>query len=255
MMGGEHSSNEREKVAVRATVFLVHGIWMTGLEMQYLARRLQRAGYRTRTWAYHSLRVGLRENAERLAEAVAQESGEVYLVGHSLGGLIAARAVCDHPGRTAKVRRMVALGSPFLGTTTGRSVARLPLGAWVTGRCFPLEEAFGSEGEPRAILPEWRGACELGILAGTLPLGIWHLLGLLPTPNDGIIALEETRLPGATEHRALHVSHLALAFHPTAVRQTLHFLAHGRFSPASAGEAGAREQQTREQTGTQSQTD
>ena len=210
-------------------VILVHGIWMTGLEMQYLARQLRRAGYRTRTWAYRSLRVGLGENAERLAAAVARVPGPIYLVGHSLGGLIAARAVGDHPGRTGHVRRMVALGSPFLGTTTGRSVARLPLGAWVTGRCFPADEAFGPDREPRPIVPEWCGACELGILAGTLPLGVWHWLGLLPEPNDGLIALEETRLPGATEHLALNVSHLALAFHPKAVRQTLHFLAQGRF--------------------------
>jgi len=47
------------------TVVLVHGVWMTGLEMHVLARRLRACGYRTRVFRYRSLRRPLQWNGQR----------------------------------------------------------------------------------------------------------------------------------------------------------------------------------------------
>ena len=70
---------------------------------------------------------------------------------------------------------------------------------------------------------------ELGIIAGNVPLGMGHFLGSVESPHDGTIAVEETRLAGATDHIVLPVSHLSVLLSKRAADQVLHFLRYGRF--------------------------
>jgi hypothetical protein len=76
----------------------------------------------------------------------------------------------------------------------------------------------------------WSGARELGVIAGSLPLGFGRLVGPLAGPNDGTVRVEETRLPGAVEHLTLRVSHSALVYSPAVARQIAAFLRDGRFT-------------------------
>lgn len=227
----------------RGPVILVHGIWMVGAEMLWLARSLQRAGFGpVRQFHYPSVRHGLADNARRLAEFRARferRHGPAHLVGHSLGGVVLWRMFHDFGATTTTAAaasaavttggtpvRVVALGAPFQGSATARFFTRRgnPLGRALVGACW-REEADHSPAAGRT----WPGPTPLGILAGRVPIGVGALIGALPAPNDGVVALAETPLSGATDYRVLDVAHVALTFAPAAVRQTTHFLAHGCF--------------------------
>ncbi|HEV2286271.1 MAG TPA: hypothetical protein VGR80_09525, partial [Steroidobacteraceae bacterium] len=48
--------------------------------------------------------------------------------------------------------------------------------------------------------------------------------------NDGTVAVSETRLPGATDHIVLPVSHLGMLVSARVAHETGRFLTEGRFS-------------------------
>ena len=68
------------------------------------------------------------------------------------------------------------------------------------------------------------------IVAGTQPLGVGQLLAQFDEDNDGTVAVSETRMPGATDHIILPVSHLGMLVSARVAHETGHFLTHGRFS-------------------------
>ena len=213
-------------------MILVHGVWMVGAEMLWLAHSLRRAGFGpVRQFHYPSVRHGLGENARRLAgfrRRVEARHGPAHLVGHSLGGVVVWQLFHDHGGSSAAPGggRVVTLGAPFQGSATARFFLRRGRwGRFAVGACW-RDEADHSPPTGRS----WPGPAPLGILAGRVPVGVGALVGALPRPNDGVVALDETTLDGAKDRRVLGVNHVALTFAGVAVRQTAHFLAHGRFA-------------------------
>ena len=73
-------------------VVLVHGLWMHGALMAWMARRIARNGYTVHCYSYPSVRMNMAENANRLAAyCLALGARPLHLVGHSLGGLLIAR--------------------------------------------------------------------------------------------------------------------------------------------------------------------
>jgi hypothetical protein len=70
---------------------------------------------------------------------------------------------------------------------------------------------------------------EVGIIAGRLPVGLGRLFGRFAGPNDGMVAVEETRLEGAADHIVLPVAHTSLLWSAAVAHQVEHFLHTGRF--------------------------
>jgi 8-oxo-dGTP pyrophosphatase MutT (NUDIX family) len=203
------------------SVVVVHGLWLPGYETALLRRRLTRAGFLPSLFRFRTVRDGLDANAERLARFAARMPGDkVHFVGHSLGGVVAAHMLQTCP--PLRAGRLVCLGSPLKGTHSGKRLARFRWGSGLTGRSIGDLHARGG-------LARWSGANDLGVIAGTLPLGLGLLLGALPRPHDGVVAVEETRLEGATDHLVLPRSHTALIFSRAVAAQVVHFLRHGRF--------------------------
>ena len=202
-------------------VVLVHGLWMPGSELSLLRRRLARAGFQPLQFHYHSVSEDLDAGADGLAAFVEDISGEpVHFVGHSLGGLIMVKLLERYGSE--RVGRLVGLASPFCGSAAGVKLARLPGGARVLGKAMAqvLEEAPGRR---------WDGRRELGIVAGSVPLGMGRLLGSLALPHDGTVAVEETQLPGATDHIVLPATHFSMLWSRAVADQVVAFLRRGRF--------------------------
>lgn len=200
-------------------VVLVHGLWMRGPDMGLLRWRLRRCGYATSQFSYSSLRCGLAEAAARLqAYLQTLDADVIHLVGHSLGGLVIRRLLLDYPQQ--RPGRVVTLGTPHLGSQVAVAVKRLGAGSWLLGR---------SASGLTEVLPAWDGQRELGVIAGRAPIGVGLVVPGLPRPNDGTVSVAETRLPGATDHRVLAVSHMGLLVSAEAARQTCAFLRTGHF--------------------------
>ena len=205
------------------TVVLVHGVWMTGLEMRPLARRLRACGYDTVVFSYRSLLQPLAHNAARLADRVRQQDAPtVHLVGHSLGGLVILRALQDHPNLING--RIVLLGSPVNGSVIARRVQRYWFSRWSLGR--------SGRGALLGNGPRWQGQPPLGLIAGTHPVGIGRLLGGFDGANDGTVAVAETTIAGATSTMTVDKGHFGLLYSTAVAQAVCTFLRQGRFGTA-----------------------
>ncbi|KGQ18821.1 hypothetical protein LF41_355 [Lysobacter dokdonensis DS-58] len=206
---------------MKRTVVLLHGLWMPGLAMHWLAGRLQAAGYDTEVFSYLSVADG----PDRAVQALVDKIGtrEVDLVAHSLGGLIAMQALRE--ATHLKVGRLVCIGAPLGGSGAASGLLRLPMAALLLGQSAALlREGF----------PEWTGAAEVGAIAGSVPHGLGALFAGFAGEHDGTVAVDETRLAGLKDHVVIPASHSGLLFSALAAEQTVAFLSTGRFAGQGA---------------------
>lgn len=202
------------------TIVLVHGLYMNGLDMVLLGRRLQRAGFTVRRFSCHTLRSSPIENAGKLHAFSAQiQSPVIHYVCHSLGGLVVRHLFHLYPER--KPGRVVTLGTPHSASSAAAALNRIGAGKSLLGKSTER----GLDGD----VPGWPVERELGVIAGSLRMGLGLLLPGIPKPSDGTVAVSETRVDGMTDHIVLPVSHFGLLVSKTVARQTIHFLRHGNF--------------------------
>ena len=174
-------------------VVLVPGLWMPAAAMALIAARLRRAGFRTHSFAYSGRRP-LEASIERLARFVRERP--VHFVGHSLGGVLIFDLLESH--REIAAGRIVLLGA-----------------------CAPRWEKRHAR---------WQRPEALGVIAGTLPLGLGRALGALPGENDGVVCAEETVVDGMADRVLLRQGHSMLAVSGRVAALVEHFLHAGRFA-------------------------
>lgn len=199
-------------------VLLVHGLWMRGITMRWLATRLRSRGFEPRMFGYYSLLQDTDAVVARLADALRERPG-THVLAHSLGGLLALRAA-ERVGPRG-MGRIVCLGSPLAGSRAAATIAaKLPAGAQLVGHNRALLEA-GVDHLPAGI--------EVGAIAGCVPHGLGGFVAHFDGEHDGSVAVAETRLPGLADHAVVRASHSGLLFSDAAVRQAAAFLREGRF--------------------------
>lgn len=206
--------------APREAAVLVHGFGMTGLVMAPLSLRLRRCDLAPHRFSYPDMRVTLEENAVRLKRFAASVAAEkIHFVGHSLGGLLILRMLAD--GGDPRTARIVLLGTPYQGSHVAHFLFHSAMTRWMLGRSI----RYGMLSDR----PEWIGPHELGVIAGSRQIGAGRLVPGLPNPNDGMVALEETYVPGARDHLILHVSHSEMLISKAVANQVCAFLKNGHF--------------------------
>jgi pimeloyl-ACP methyl ester carboxylesterase len=203
-------------------VLLVHGLWTNRAVMLYLSRALAGRGFAPRAIGYYSALDEFEHNAAHLAREIARCAGErIHIVAHSLGGLVALRALARRPD--ARVRRIVLLGSPLAGCQSGRRLARTRFLAPLLGTTRALWSDMPQLDVPAGV--------EAGAIAGTRRLGLGSLVLKLPGPSDGAVLVEETRHPRLADHLVMPVAHSEMLVSRAVATQVAAFLATGRFAP------------------------
>ena len=173
-----------------AQVVYVHGLWMPGDESLLLRHRLaQDFGLTLHTLRYSAAYSTMDVITERLDAFVRELAApEVHLVGHSLGGLVIHRFLERFPQQPPG--RAVFLGTPCVASRAAQQAARFAPIAHLMGQSVAEELLQTRE-------RRWTHPRELGIVAGTQPLGVGQLLAGFDEDNDGTVAVSETRMPGA----------------------------------------------------------
>lgn len=203
-------------------VILIHGLWMGGFELVAMKHRMNGLGLDCRTFDYPSVAGTMAAHVASLRTFVQHTPAEtLHFVGHSLGGIVILKFLEQTndlpPGRA------VFLGSPFQGCASANGLSRLPFGRALLGHAVNHEVMHCG---PRT----WSGRREVGVIAGSLGLGLGRLFSdLSGGDHDGSILVEETKLPGAADHIVLPVSHTGMVFSAQVAEQTAHFLQHGKF--------------------------
>lgn len=216
---------------LRGTVLFVHGLWMTGAESFLLRRRLAARGWALRVLPYSSLAEQMDVVARRCARQAISLARRtllpVHLVGHSMGGLVIHRmfelGLLPADRFSGDFCRLVFMGTPIRGSRCARRLHD----------AGPARRLLGKMGDaclPDGVPGRWDFPQQLGIISGTAPVGLGHLLARFEGPNDGTVAVAETRLEGATDSIELPVSHTAMCVSSRVAGQVADFLETGRFS-------------------------
>jgi pimeloyl-ACP methyl ester carboxylesterase len=208
---------------VNTAAVFVHGLFLNGAEFTLLRRRLANEfGLVSHRFSYPTVHGSMDGAVDRLRRFVQGIDAErIHFVAHSLGGVVLCRYFERFP--CDRVGRVVMLGSPLAGSRSARAVARHSLTRRIIG---PLVNAeLVHECRPRC----WQCAVELGVIAGTSPLGLGRFFAKFEEDCDGTVAVSETRLPGLTAHLTLPVSHMGMLVSHLVARQVGTFLQTGRF--------------------------
>ena len=203
------------------TVVLVHGLWMNGIDMSLLANRLQQSGYHSERFSYPSLSGTPRENAARLNQFVSKlDAPVIHFIGHSLGGIVLRHLFFDYP--VQKPGRVVTLGTPHRPSYSAYRLSAFAVGKLMLGQSV-IDGLLGN-------IPPWSGAHDLGSIAGTWSMGLGKIFTGLPSPNDGTVAVEETRLTNMKAHTTVNATHIGLLLSPKTASLCHNFLHTGSFS-------------------------
>ena len=201
-------------------VVLAPGLWMPGAAMALLATRLAGRGYTVRVFSYRG-RSPFEANVERLARFAREslDGRQAHFVGHSLGGVLVLDMLNRHP--EVEPGAVVLLGAPVRGCLAGRRLGGAPIGRWMMGACGPLWEERTAR---------WTRGAPLGVVAGTLPMGLGRALGGLPGMNDGVVCVEETTVEGMAGRALVRRGHSMLIMSGQVGELVDRFLASGRFA-------------------------
>lgn len=202
-------------------VLVVHGLWMTGIETLVLRQRLRSQGFQPQLFRYSSRRETVEALLARLAREAAATGDPFHALGHSLGGVLLLRLFERNPD--LPLRRCVLLGAPVCGSGAARDLAGVGIGRAMLGGVGSAELACRRP----AV---WPRDAQLGVIAGTLSVGLGRFIADLPVPNDGAVAVAETAIEGAADRIELRVSHTGMLVSAAVARQTAHFLHTGHFA-------------------------
>lgn len=215
----------KAKLTSKKLCVLLHGYLRSSRSLGKLKEGLEDAGYEVYAVTYPSTQFEIDEfktQVEGLLRGVSNDFEEIYFVTHSMGGLVTRRVLSSN--EYPKVKRFVMIGTPNQGAV----LADLLLDWW------PSEYVTGPAGKQLVTGVEGFAknagtpTCEFGVIAG----GRGDQEGwnpLIPGDDDGVVAVENTKLDGMADFVAVRAMHTVLMNKPETVKQVIHFLEQGTF--------------------------
>ncbi|HEX9441195.1 MAG TPA: alpha/beta hydrolase [Roseiflexaceae bacterium] len=173
-------------------LLLIHGMGRTPLSLALLGRRISRQRHIVRYFGYAAFQESFDQIVGRLVATIRATADQhpYALIGHSLGGILARAALPALANMPP--RHLVMLAPPNQAPLLARRLRKHLLYQLMTRDCGGklTDQAFYE------TLPQ--PTIHTTIIAGTAgPRGHWSPFG--DQPNDGVVAVEETRLGSKTE--------------------------------------------------------
>jgi triacylglycerol esterase/lipase EstA (alpha/beta hydrolase family) len=207
------------------TVVLVHGFLRKSGNMSALARSLAKDGWRVENWSYPSRDKTIEEHAGDLVQKLAEIAKEhpnkpISFVTHSMGGLVIRSALNQaNCPQEAKMGRAVLIAPPNRGSEFARNIGKYRL----------VQKVVGDKAGTELTQTPRDGFDQLGDFPQTMPIlvisGTAGLNPLITGPNDGKVAVDETRLSTPHSHETSFAGHSWICHAPTVVKRTKLFLA------------------------------
>jgi pimeloyl-ACP methyl ester carboxylesterase len=197
-------------------VVVLHGLYMSGLVMRPLCRRLHKQGYQTLNLTYNTLSPDLDTICTRIDQFIDNEP--TAFVCHSMGGLIARRYLERNSKQSHWVDSVITLGTPHKGSHLAREIHDSRFKGMLKNSIEYL----------LADNHHWPFKARLYSIAGDLPVGLMPLLSR-DSISDGTVLIDETRVTGMTEHKVFPLSHTSLIYS----RRVLNYIVETLQRPAS----------------------
>jgi hypothetical protein len=195
-------------------VLLVHGLGRTPASLWGLSRTLREAGHEPAFVGYVAAVErfeAIRSRVRRQLVSAAASGAPYAAVGHTLGGHLVRAAHADWPSALPLPARLIMLGTPNRSPRLARRLQRF----------WPYRLAMGEAGQLLARPAFFAELPDLPV-PGTVVAGVrgiggrWSPFG--EEPNDGIVALSETRPCEGVPVVEVPAAHAFLMNHP-AVRR------------------------------------
>jgi triacylglycerol esterase/lipase EstA (alpha/beta hydrolase family) len=213
-------------------VVLIHGLNRSWRAMEPMAEALRAAGYSVANVDYPSQSGPVEILAPMAVETGLDEcrsagAKRVHFVTHSIGGILLRYSHQSSP--IPDLGRVVMLAPPNQGSEV-IDVTR----DWPTSELFAGEAGLQLGTGPDSI-PRQLGAVdfELGVIAGTRSIN-FVMSAMLPTPNDGKVSVESTRVDGMDDFLIVENSHRYITESDEVIRNTKSFLRSGSFVDSTA---------------------
>lgn len=201
-------------------VVFVHGLWMVGIDMSLLKKRVRECGFKVYQFHYPSVRKSPEQNAETLQRFVDTiESEKIHFVAHSLGGIVVRHLFSLYPEQAAGY--VVTLGTPHQGSAIAKKLTRHSWGRLILGKSVQQ----GLLGD----IPPWRAKNRLGVIAGSSGMGVGRIIEKFKDENDGSVRVAETKIEGMAEHIVLNCGHTGYLYNRSVAQQVCSFLKNGHF--------------------------
>lgn len=196
-------------------VVVLHGLYMSGLVMYPLCRRLNKQGYATLNLSYNTLSPDMDAICEQIDAFIDGEP--TAFVCHSLGGLIARRYLEYSSPQSRWVDPVITLGTPHKGSYLAREINNSKLKGILKNSIDYL----------LADNQHWPFAARLYSIAGDLPVGLMPLMSP-ESESDGTVLIDETCVTGMHEHKVFPLSHTSLIYSRRVIGYILDVLARPR---------------------------
>jgi len=219
-------------------VVLLHGMGRGRSALAGLHKGLKEQGFTVAALTYPTTRRTIAEHVLQLESVLAHIEGfrEVSFVTHSLGGVVVrellapSRAALSgqsaHQAHTTaywqtqlQARRIVMIAPPNQGSAFAQKVEHFAPFGWIFGET-------GLSLTPHAMADVPVPEIPVLIIAGARGMnGAWN--PWLESPNDGVVSVAETHLPGEAGHIIIDNIHTFLMNDPATIAAAARFLAGG----------------------------
>jgi len=208
-------------------IVLLHGLARTSSSMSTMAERLQENGYSVINVDYPSRHKKIEELAtfavnEGLEFCRKEQAKRIHFVTHSLGGILIRYYLSIN--KIPELGRVVMLAPPNQGSKVVDEFSWLPGYEMLNG---PAGYQLGTD-ENSIPLKLGSSNFEVGIIAGDRTINL-ILSTAFDEPNDGKVAVKDTKLEGMKDFLVVHRSHPFIMQGGEVIDQVLHFIQQGYF--------------------------
>jgi pimeloyl-ACP methyl ester carboxylesterase len=214
-------------------VVLLHGLGSHGITMRFLKAYMELfLDYQTHSFSYYSITSNIDSITSFLENKFNSKFtslDEVFIIGHSLGGIIAAKLASSSQIR-CKVSKIITLGTPHTGAIfASRIIDKLPY----LSNLFPIIEELSYDSSELAYTI--KGDCKVGVIAGNKHSSVWNPLIILGKAflgsdhvHDGVVGLKENETI-CDDFICLHVDHVNLLWSKAVAKQCISFIETSNF--------------------------
>lgn len=215
-------------------VVLLHGLARTDKSMTKMATALEVEGFTVLNVDYPSREATVEALATKVIKAVLadpklKDATRIHFVTHSMGGILVRQYLKTK--RPDRMGRVVMLGPPNQGSEVVDQLGDTAVFKAING---PAGQQLGTgpDSVPNQLGPV---DFDLGVIAGDRSIN-WINSFMIKGPDDGKVSVERTKVAGMKAHLVVHATHPYLMKNARVIRETIHFLRHGRFTATPAPE-------------------
>jgi predicted alpha/beta hydrolase family esterase len=214
-------------------IVLLHGLGSHGVTMRYLKAYIDLfSDYKTHAFSYYSITSNIEQITQYMEDVFNVNfsySDDVCIIGHSLGGVIAAKLASSKQLR-CKVSQIITLGSTHKGALLANKIMnKIPF----VHKVFPIVEELSCHSTELEY--DISKHCKVGVVAGNKHKSYWNPLIILGRlflgdnfVHDGVVGLKENEMP-CDDYVCLHVDHVNLLWSKAVAKRCLNFINTNKF--------------------------